>query len=162
MNTIIHKIYQIAQSFVTYFTFVLLLLFFLGSFLLTCYTNDMNTQEVLTKWDNPVFSLLGMLVLFILFVVVALPVCRNPKLWKPVLLVLTLGWIFLLGCILILFGRTTPSADAMSVYAAAELLAAGNTSVIHPTDSYFSYSCPNIIIWLCFWIISSAPDRPTG
>jgi hypothetical protein len=45
----------------------------------------------------------------------------------------------LLGALLVLFGRTAPAADAWSVYSAAESLALGDTSIIHPTDSYLSY-----------------------
>lgn len=136
------KLYKTALQFVTYFTFILMCLLFLGGFLRTAYAADMNTQQVLIKWDNPFISL-AVLFIFLLFsgVAVRLAGSRMERLniLKQILLYAVLAWILALGCFFILFGKTTPSADAMSVYGAAELLASGDTSVIHPTESYFSY-----------------------
>ena len=55
------------------------------------------------------------------------------------LLLFTLGFVFGLGVLLILFGRTVPAADALSVYNAAAEWILGNTDIIHPTASYLSY-----------------------
>ena len=55
------------------------------------------------------------------------------------LLVFTLTFVFGLGILLILFGRTVPAADALSVYNAAAEWILGNTDIIHPTVSYLSY-----------------------
>lgn len=55
------------------------------------------------------------------------------------LLVFTLGLILLLGGMLIVFGRTVPAADALSVYNAAAEWILGNKDIIHPTFSYLSY-----------------------
>ena len=55
------------------------------------------------------------------------------------LLVFTLGLILLLGGVLIVFGRTVPAADALSVYNAAAEWILGNKDIIHPTVSYLSY-----------------------
>ena len=44
-----------------------------------------------------------------------------------------------MGLLLILFGRTVPAADALSVYNAAAEWILGNTDIIHPTVSYLSY-----------------------
>ena len=48
-------------------------------------------------------------------------------------------FVFGLGILLILFGRTVPAADALSVYNAAAEWILGNTDIIHPTVSYLSY-----------------------
>ena len=117
---------------------------FLGAFFFTCYSENMETQQVLTKWDNPLSSLLGLAVLSatVLGVLGAIrllqrlfPALRAGRL----LLFLVMAWCLFVGAALILFGRTVPAADSMSVYSAAEALAGGDTSVIHPTDSYLSY-----------------------
>lgn len=122
----------------------LLALFFTGlllvsGFLFTCYADDMTSQLVLTRVDNPLFNLFGTCVMIVLLLLCAHFACKNPSKGKKILSVMVFGWILALGGLLILFGKTVPAADAWSVYEAAENLSMGNTSVIHPTDSYLSY-----------------------
>ena len=139
MKNISDKIYSISHCFVQFLTLLLTCLLFIGSFLLTCFAENMETQQVLTKWDNPLINLLGTAIFIVLSLIAARFIAKKASKYKTLLLCLTLGWIALLGVILILFGKTVPAADAMSVYSAAEALAKGDTSVIHPTDSYLSY-----------------------
>jgi len=139
MNSVINKLYGFSLKFVKGFSFILLCILFSGSFLLTCYTADMNTQAVVTRWDNPLLSLAGLILFAAILAAITLFVCRKPQSRKNLLLTAVLLWILGLGALLILFGRSVPAADAMSVYTGAQLLAAGDTSIIHPTDSYFSY-----------------------
>ncbi|MBD5550121.1 MAG: hypothetical protein HDQ96_02945 [Lachnospiraceae bacterium] len=53
---------------------------------------------------------------------------------------------------MILFSKSVPAGDGYSVYSIAESLAADNTSVIHPTDSYLSYY-PQQVGLVAFWEI---------
>ncbi len=69
-----------------------------------------------------------------------------------ILRTLCLLWCVCLGTILILFSKTVPAADPLSVYSIAEALAEGDTSVIHPTESYLSYY-PQQIGLTAFWEI---------
>lgn len=111
-------------------------LLFAGGFLSTCYSTDMDSQLVLTRLDNPFFNLLGMgIFFFVLFCLVRLFAGKRIRL----LTVLTLLWCLFAGALLIVFGRTAPAADSQSVYSIAEALAAGDLSVIDPTQSYLSY-----------------------
>lgn len=110
----------------------------LSAFLLTCYAENMTTQQVLTKWDNPFINLLGIAVFLGIFYVLIKFFTHNAK-RIPILLGLVMGWCLLLGAILIVFSKTVPAADAWSVYDIAQNLAMGNTAVIHPTESYLSY-----------------------
>jgi len=139
MQSFRKKIHNLALSSVQIITLLLTFFLFIGSFLATCYAENMDTQVVLTRLDSPIWNILGILVMLTLFLGAIKLLGQNIYKLKKLLLVLTLGWIILLGVMLILFSKTVPAADAMSVYAAAESLAAGNTSVIHPTDSYLSY-----------------------
>ncbi len=133
------KLYRISRSFLQMCSLVLTGLLFLGSFLFTCYADDMETQKVLTAVDNPLLNIAGILLFAALLYLCCRLVCRDAAKRKPLLLMLVLGWTVLLGALLILFSKTVPAADAMSVYSAAECMAKGDTSVIHPTDSYLSY-----------------------
>lgn len=109
------------------------------SFACTCYALDMETQLVLTKWDSPLWNTFGIaLFLFVLGVFVRLA-NNKPAFAKKLLLGATTLWILGIGAILIVFSKTVPAADAYSVYDIARMLANGDTSVIHPTDSYLSY-----------------------
>lgn len=139
MKKTIERFYQFSTHFVKILTFILTLVLFSGSFLLTCYSNNMTSQVVLTKWDNPLLMTPATLLILCLFLAVCIFICSHSGHLKSLLLYATLGWIIVLGCILILFSKTVPAADALSVYSAAQALAGGDTSVIHPTASYFSY-----------------------
>lgn len=139
MKAFTEKLYFFSCRFIQLCSIFLSFLLFAGAFLCTCYSEDMGTQLVLTKWDNPLLSLFGMAVFLLILggaVHFLLKYTGSPV---KILRTLTLFWCIALGGILVVFGRTAPAADAMSVYSIAESLAAGNTSVIHPTDSYLSY-----------------------
>lgn len=132
-------LYHFSCSFIQILSLLFTGLLFVSGFLFTCYADDMVSQQVQTMADNPFFQILGTGVLLGLVLLCCRLFCKKPTSGKKLLLVMVFGWIALLGGILILFGRTAPAADAWSVYSAAESLAMGDTSVIHPTDSYLSY-----------------------
>lgn len=139
MTRIFQKIYHISDSFVRVLSLAFTALLFLSAFLSTCYAENMTTQEVLTGWDNPLINLLGTALLLLALLFVSDRICKKSGRRLPILLLLVLIWCVVCGFILVLFSKTVPAADAMSVYAAAESLANGDTSVIHPVDSYLSY-----------------------
>ncbi len=118
-----------------YIIFFFTLLLFVSAFFFTTYINDMNTQIMLTKTDA-VFSSLLCVVAFLFL----LHFMRNhSRTCYKILLPLTLLWYLLGGAILVLFSKTAPSADPMSVYSIAESFAIGDMRAIHPTTSYLSY-----------------------
>lgn len=132
-------IYRLGLNIVMLLTLLLSMLLFAGSFLTTCYADNMETQQVLLRPDNPLWNLLELAGFGLLF-------CGCLYLYKKIgekfrrgLLVFTLTFVFGLGFLLILFGRTVPAADALSVYNAAAEWILGNTDIIHPTVSYLSY-----------------------
>ncbi len=137
MKNISHKLYHLALSFVRYFTLLIAALFFLCGFVLTCFAEE--SQIVLTKFDNLLVNAAGVILLSALMYFVCKWVLRAPAKHKKILLFAVIFWYLLGGIILILFSKTVPSGDPMSVYSCAEALANGNTGVIHPTDSYLSY-----------------------
>ena len=132
-------IYRLGLNIVMLLTLLLSMLLFAGSFLTTCYADNMETQQVLLRPDNPLWNLLELAGFGSLF-------CGCLSLYEKIgekfrrgLLVFTLTFVFGLGILLILFGRTVPAADALSVYNAAAEWILGNTDIIHPTVSYLSY-----------------------
>jgi len=133
------KLYRFSCNFILVLALVFTGMLLVSGFLFTCYAQNMTTQEVLTVTDNPLFNLTGAGIFLLFLYFVCRLVCGHASKLKPALLILTFVWISILGGILVLFGRTAPAADAWSVYSAAQSLAVGDTSVIHPTDSYLSY-----------------------
>lgn len=110
--------------------------------LFTCYATDMDTQLVLFQWDNLFVTLPATAALYAIIYITAALVVRKSASSLPVLKILrlfVLCWCILIGVILILFGKSVPAGDGYSVYGMAEQLAVGDTSVIHPTQSYLSY-----------------------
>ena len=118
---------------------LLSMLLFAGSFLTTCYADNMETQQVLLRPDNPLWNLLELAGFGLLFCGCLYLYEKIGEKFRRGLLVFTLTFVFGLGILLILFGRTVPAADALSVYNAAAEWILGNTDIIHPTVSYLSY-----------------------
>lgn len=139
MKIFSQKLYTFSYRFIQVCSLFLAFLLFAGAFLCTCYSDDMESQLVLTKWDNPLWGVLGIAVFLLALTGAVLFLFRHTGSPVKILRILTLLWCICLGGILILFSKTVPAADAMSVYSIAGALAEGDTSVIHPTESYLSY-----------------------
>lgn len=132
-------IYRLGLNIVMLLTLLLSMLLFAGSFLTTCYADNMETQQVLLRPDNPLWNLLELTGFGLLFCGCLYLYEKIGEKFRRGLLVFTLAFVFGLGILLILFGRTVPAADALSVYNAAAEWILGNTDIIHPTASYLSY-----------------------
>lgn len=132
-------IYRLGLNIVMLLTLLLFILLFAGSFLTTCYADNMETQQVLLRPDNPLWNLLELAGFGLLFCGCLYLYEKIGEKFRRGLLVFTLTFVFGLGILLILFGRTVPAADALSVYNAAAEWILGNTDIIHPTVSYLSY-----------------------
>ena len=132
-------IYRLGLNIVMLLTMLLSMLLFAGSFLTTCYADNMETQQVLLRPDNPLWNLLELAGFGLLFCGCLYLYEKIGEKFRRGLLVFTLTFVFGLGILLILFGRTVPAADALSVYNAAAEWILGNTDIIHPTVSYLSY-----------------------
>ena len=132
-------IYRLGLNIVMLLTLLLSMLLFAGSFLTTCYADNMETQQVLLRPDNPLWNLLELAGFGLLFCGCLYLYAKLGERFRRGLLLFTLGFVFGLGILLILFGRTVPAADALSVYNAAAEWILGNTDIIHPTASYLSY-----------------------
>ena len=139
MRQLFSKLYRLSCNFILMLSLVFTGLLFIAGFLFTCYADNMTTQQVLTKIDNPFLQILGILLFIGALFFCSNLACKHPAKSKKILLCITFSWILLSGGLLVLFGRTAPAADAWSVYSSAQSLALGDTSVIHPTDSYLSY-----------------------
>jgi len=139
------KIYDIFCRFIRFLTLCFTGLLLITGFFCICYADDMEGQQAKIMPDNLFLNILGSAILLGMIFLCCFLICRSENSEstlhkrKRLLLVLVLGHVLFLGGILILFGRTAPTADAWSVYDAAQRLAKGDTSVIHPTDSYLSY-----------------------
>ena len=132
-------IYRLGLNIVMLLTLLLSMLLFAGSFLTTCYADNMETQQVLLRPDNPLWNLLELAGFGLLFCGCLYLYEKIGEKFRRGLLVFTLTFVFGLGILLILFGRTVPAADALSVYNAAAEWILGNTDIIHPTVSYLAY-----------------------
>lgn len=132
-------IYRLGLNIVMLLTLLLSMLLFAASFLTTCYADNMETQQVLLRPDNPLWNLLELAGFGLLFCGCLYLYEKIGEKFRRGLLVFTLTFVFGLGILLILFGRTVPAADALSVYNAAAEWILGNTDIIHPTVSYLSY-----------------------
>lgn len=139
MKQIREGLYRFSCSFIRYLSLIFTGMLFLTAFIFTCYAADMGTQKVLTSLDNPLINVAGSLIFLAMLYICCRMVCRHVVRNRRILLCMVFVWIGLAGILMVIFSKTAPAADAWSVYSCAERLANGDTSVIHPTDSYLSY-----------------------
>ena len=140
MNVFLQRLYSFSYRFIQLCSLILIFILFAGAFVCTCYSDNMETQLVLTRWDNPLSNLAGAAVFLLVLGGICHILFRRSASSLKLLRIFTLFWCAGLGGILIIFGRTVPSGDPYSIYSIAEAMAAGNTSVIDPTTSYLSYN----------------------
>ena len=138
-DRVMEQFYKFGVGFVKIAGMGLAGLLSVSGFLFTCYAQDMTSQAVLRKWDNVLINILGMAVWGGLLWLAGWWGARKPETRKRILLLAVLAWCAVTGLVLVVFGKTVPAADSMSVYSIGEELAAGNLGVIHPVDSYLSY-----------------------
>ena len=139
MSAFSKKLYSFSCKFIQLCSIILTFILFAGAFVCTCYSDNMETQLVLTRWDNPLLSLVGLAAFLLILGGIIHVTFKRSVSPLNFIRIFTLFWCIVLGAILIVFSRTVPAADALSVYSIAESLAGGDTSVIHPTASYLSY-----------------------
>ncbi len=139
MNKCLNTFYNLTFTILKYTILVMAVLLFTTAFVFTAYINDMSSQTMLLRYNNIFFSLIGIgAFLFLMYFVLHLLRNKTSK-TKKYLLFIVCFWYIFAGTILVLFSKSGPAADPRSVYDIAAALAVGNTSVIHPTDSYLSY-----------------------
>lgn len=139
MNRIFTACYTVALQSVKYLSAFLAALLCVSALFFTCYAENMESQKVLTRMDPLLFALPTLLLALAALRLLSKGILKHGTRGKRILLAFVLGWYVAAGLILVLYGKTVPAADAMSVYSAASELAAGNIGVIHPTASYLSY-----------------------
>lgn len=133
------KIYGFTTTIAHVLSLAMTLLLFFTAFFFTAYALDMESQLVLFARDHLLAQAAALCVGGGLLFLVGKWAARKDRYIEKILLVLAMAEILLLGGLLILYGKTVPAADAWSVYDAAARLAVGDTTVIHPENSYLSY-----------------------
>lgn len=98
----------------------------------------MDTQKMIFTWDNLLLSTLCVVIALALIYLLTM-LSHKSKSVKPLLLIFVMSFYALGGLILIVFNKSAPGADPMSVFRIAEEVAQGHMGAIHPTDSYLSY-----------------------
>lgn len=131
--------WRFAKNFTIILGFLLFLTLFLSNFIWTCYATDMTTQKVLTGRDSLVLNL-ALLVLASVLLTGLGPLLRKaPEKLLKILRIFIPCHVLFWGAVLIVFSKTVPAADALSVYQCAEAAASGDLSCIAPVGSYLSY-----------------------
>ena len=108
----------------------------LSAILKTSYANNMIEQRMLIEGERFIQSLV-FLAAFLLIGFFIVKVADEERL--KYLLGFTLGLHMAYGIIMILFARSAPGADALTVFKMATQLAEGDLSFVNSTDSYLSY-----------------------
>ena len=91
------KFYRLSVNIVKILTLLLAVFLFIGSFLTTCYAENMETQQVLLRFDNPLWNLLELAGYGLLFACCLSLSGKAGAKFRRGLLVFTLGLILLLG-----------------------------------------------------------------
>lgn len=132
-------VYRFAENFMKIAGVIFTTLIFVSAFLLTAYNYDMNGHKFDIKWDNLMWSLISIAVIFSLWFLMYLWIGKNPKRRLKWFLTFVMLWYLFLCEYMAFFGRSMPNSDSWAVYAMAKSMANGDLSIIHPTGSYMSY-----------------------
>ena len=103
MQKIVYIIYKFSHRFIQVFSCLLAVLLLLGSFLTTCYSTDMTSQIVLTRWDHPLLNLAGTALFTGIILLAARFLDGSRKTF--VLTALVLLWTCAIGAVLIIWGN---------------------------------------------------------
>lgn len=132
--------YRFSYKAVLWLSAFIALLLSVCSLFFTSYSYDMLSQQVSLRQDNLLLTLLKSLPFIALGYFLSSHIAKDNSARRLRLLELfVMGVYFCAGCFLILFGRTVPAADAMSVFAGGVSVASGDFSVFVGADSYYSY-----------------------
>ncbi|MCR4617469.1 MAG: hypothetical protein K5669_04685 [Lachnospiraceae bacterium] len=131
--------YRFADTFGKWFFMCFCAFLLLTALLSTSYINDIMTQKVLFKWDNPIPNILVGAVFILGFSLLGKAFKSKSRLRNNLFLYVTLAWIFVSGVALAIFGRSVPAADAKSVFVMADMASKGDLSFITGSDSYLSF-----------------------
>ena len=118
-------------------TLALSVFLFVTAFISSAYAY-MDTQKMIFVWDNLILSFFSVLVaLLLIYLITNLSYKSNYI--KQFLLIFVLALYGVAGLLLLVFNKSVPGADPLSVFRIAEECAQGHFGSIHPTDSYLSY-----------------------
>ena len=120
-------------------SFLLMLILWISALAVTCYVDDMSEQITQFRNNNFFVSVGIGLLCSVVCCGVAAWFHKKLRYKDKAFVVIVMAWICVAGAILILFGKSVPGGDAMSVYGIAENFARGDMAAIHPVDSYLSY-----------------------
>ncbi len=118
-------------------TLVLSVILFITAFFSSAFAY-MDTQKMTFVWDNLILSVISILIAFFLIYLFT-NLSHKFRYIKQFLLAFVLTLYGIVGILLIVFNKSVPSADPMSVFRIAEAFALNQLGAIHPTDSYLSY-----------------------
>ncbi len=153
MKKCFESIYKFSYRSIRFISLMLAVLLALSAFFTTCYVTDMESQVVLTRRDFLPVSLLEILGFFIfLFMFLHFFPGRGKK-RITVLLTTVLAWCFTCGLAFIIWGKTVPAADAMTIFHMAEELAKDNVNVLIGPNSYITFYPQQIGLIAFFEII---------
>lgn len=137
MNKFIHPLCKFCLQSAKVLTLVLSIILFVTSFISSAYAY-MDTQKMIFAWDNLILSSISICIAVLLIYLIT-NLSYKVKYLKQFLL----GFVLLLygigGLLLIIFNKSVPGADPMSVFRIAEEFSQNHFGAIHPTDSYLSY-----------------------
>ena len=137
MNKFIHPFCTFCLRSAKILTFALSLLLFTTALFSSAYAY-MDTQKMIFAWDNLIVSSISIIAIILLIYLITNLSYKSNHI-KHFLLIFVLALYGIAGILLILFNKSVPGADPMSVFRIAEECSNNYFGSIHPTDSYLSY-----------------------
>lgn len=132
-------IYELGLQTIKWLSLILTFVLFVSTLIYSYYEEEIGTFLIAQHKDNLILSIVGLGVWFLFLFAVIRLTRKNSKLWKKVFLVGSILWTFVLGLILIIYGKSIPTADQVIIYRLAELYANNDFGSIVPKGSYISF-----------------------
>ena len=137
MNKFITQFYGFCLASAKIITLALSGFLFISAFISSAYAY-MDTQKMIFTWDNLLLSTISIFGAIAFIYLITNLLCRVKHI-KQFLLTFIISLYGLGSIVLILFNKSVPGADPMSVFRIAEAFAVNNFDAIDPATSYLSY-----------------------
>ncbi len=133
------KLYRFGDWFIKIVAVLFTALIFLCTFFFSAHNDEATSHLFSISKDNILIATLILVVFSICLLLGFNLFKKNTSKRLNVFLFITLGFTFLICEYMAFFGRSMPNSDSAVVYEMSKRIAAGDLSIIHPTESYMSY-----------------------
>lgn len=139
-NVLMFKgLYRFGENFMKIAAVIFTALIFFTTLFFSTANSELTSHLFAIEKDNLLYTAMGFVVIVGVGILLWLLLKRNIGRKIDIIAGIVVAWTLLAGLYMAFFGRSMPNSDSWVVYEMSKQMAAGDLSIIHPTESYMSY-----------------------